>query len=123
MLFHDISETPGYQNRAMDPWKQWESDIKWLADNQGMTTNYGTPGSILYYGSSASDLGMAYQITKDTKYATKAREALLNMQLATSSEKFQKAEGLGGYSLAYDFIQPTLDSATDKTIRDKLATL
>ncbi len=29
LLFHDISETPGYQHRAMDPWKEWESDILW----------------------------------------------------------------------------------------------
>ncbi len=75
------------------------------------------------YGALARDLGMAYQITKDVKYATKAKEALLNIHKTTADDKFYKAEGLSYYCLAYDFIQPTLDSANDIIIRDRLATL
>ena len=37
----------------------------------------------MYRASFASNLGLAYQITKNPKYATKAREALLNIDTGT----------------------------------------
>ena len=76
-----------------------------------------------YRGEFAEYLGLAYQITKKPEYAQKAREALLNLDVGTVSGKTDRALALGSYSLAYDFIQPSLDPATDATIRDKLATL
>jgi len=77
----------------------------------------------MYRATFAQDLGLAYQITKKPQYATKAKEALLNMSVGTSAGKIDRANALGRYSLAYDFIQPALDPATDTKIRDKLATL
>jgi hypothetical protein len=77
----------------------------------------------MYRGNFARDLGLTYQITKDKRYATKAKEALLNMSVGTVAYNLDKANALGGYSLAYDFVQPTLTISEDKLIRDKLATL
>jgi hypothetical protein len=126
MLFHDISDVPGYQYRTMTPWKSWESGILSNAD-QSLTRDFtGTLSSydrVNYRGSFAQYLGLAYQITKKPPYAQKAREALLNLDVGTVTGKTDRALSLGSYSLAYDFIQPTLDSATDVKIRDKLATL
>jgi hypothetical protein len=126
MLFHDISEVPGYQYRTLDPWKGWETGIISSA-NGYLSTNFpGNLGSydrVSYRGSFAEYLGLAYQITKKPVYAQKAREALLNLNVGTVSETIDRANALGSYSLAYDWIQPTLDPATDIQIRDKLATL
>jgi len=126
MLFHDISETPGYQYHTVTPWKTWESSIISAAD-VSLTRNFtGTLSSydrIIYRAGFAQDLGLAYQITKKPQYAIKAKEVLLNLDVGTVASKLDKADALGYYSLAYDFIQPTLDPATDAKIRDKLATL
>ena len=126
MLFHNISETPGYQLRSSSPWNDWEASIISNADDSLSRNFAGTiPGydRILYRGSFASDLGLAYQITKDTKYSQKAREALLNLDVGEVPTKMDSALALASYSLAYDWTQPTLDTATDAIIRDKLATL
>ena len=126
MLFHDISETPGYQYRTIDPWKGYQYEIISSADSslsRNFSGNIGSYDRIMYRGYLARDLGMAYQITKNLKYAQKAKEALLNLNIGTISEKVDKSNALQGYSLAYDFIQPTLDPASDSRIRDKLATL
>ena len=126
MLFHDISETPGYQYRTVDPWKTYQNDIIGSA-KESLTRNFsGTISGydrVMYRGSFAQNLGMAYQITKNAIYAEKAKEALLNLNVGTVSDKVDKAGALQAYSLAYDFIQPTLDPTTDRIIRDKLATL
>ena len=126
MLFHDISEVPGYQYRTLSPWNTWERGIIASADSSLSRKFSGSLGSydrVNYRGEFAQDLGLAYQITKKTQYATKAREALLNLNVGTVTGKTDLALALGSYSLAYDFIQPTLDPATDVKIRDKLATL
>ncbi|MCD6165401.1 heparinase II/III family protein, partial [bacterium] len=60
---------------------------------------------------------------KDTTYAEKAKEALLNLDIADIPYKTSKAWGVLGYSLCYDWVQPYLDSASDEIIRDKLAIL
>jgi len=137
LLFHDIKETPGYQYRTLEPWKGWEASILSGANgslSRNFSANLGFYDRINYRGAFARDLGMAYQITKNASYAQKAREALLNMETGTIGvdprdsnavvrAKNDKAGALTGYSLAYDWIQPTLDPATDTRIRDKLATL
>ncbi len=135
LLFHDSSETPGFQYRTLDPWKGWESGIISGANgslSRNFSANLGSYDHISTRGELARDLGMAYQITKNSQYALKAREALLNMEIGTIGEegsnaivraKNDKAGALTGYSLAYDWVQPTLDPATDIIIRDKLAVL
>ncbi len=126
LLFHDISETPGYEFRTVDPWKGWEAGVISAADgslSRNFLSNLGSYDRISYRGIFARDLGLAYQITKKSQYAVKAKEALMNLDVGTVSAKVDRANALGAYSLAYDFIQPTLDSATDKVIRDKLAIL
>ena len=77
----------------------------------------------MYRGAYARNLGLAYQITKDAKYSTKATEALLNMDLGDTSYNVDRANALGAFSLAYDWVQPTLTLKNDTIIRDKLATL
>ncbi|MFZ0005597.1 MAG: hypothetical protein WAK45_06910 [Methanoregula sp.] len=126
LLFHDISQTPGYQYQNMDPWNTWQNSILSGADRSlalDFSGNLGAYDRVQYRAGYARDLGLAYQITKKPQYATKAKEALLNLSVGTISEKVDKANALGEYCLAYDFIQPTLDPATDTIIRDKLATL
>jgi hypothetical protein len=131
LLFHDISEVPGYQYRTVDPWKGWEASIISSADaslRRNFSQNLGPyADDVDYRGALARDLGIAYQITKKPEYAQKAKEALLLMEVGyvgnDSYEYTNRARALGGYSLAYDWIQPTLDPATDSVIRDKLATM
>ena len=83
MLFHDISETPGYQNQAVDPWKTMQN--YYIIPDANIYLTYNFAGTIdgydriMYRGNFARDLGLAYQITKKPQYAQKAREALLNM--------------------------------------------
>jgi hypothetical protein len=126
MLFNTISNAPGYQFRTQTPWNMWEGDILGSADyalTQNFAGSLGGYDRIGYRGFFARDLGLAYQITKKATYATKAREALLNLDHGTVDAGIDRTDALGGYSLAYDWIQPTLDPATDATIRDKLASL
>jgi hypothetical protein len=137
LLFHNINEVPGYQYRSTEPWKKWEADILSSADkslSRDFSANLGSYDHISTRGELAQDLGMAYQITKNPTYALKAREALLHMETGTigvdSSDsnanvraKSDKARALAGYSLAYDWVQPTADPATDLLIRDNLAML
>jgi hypothetical protein len=130
LLFHEIEETPGYQNRLAEPWKGWENTIKAAAIaslSRDFSSNLGFYDSVTYRASFARDLGMAYQITKNNTYAGKAREALLNLDVGTlASDSYMaasRARALGDYCLAYDWVQPTLSSSTDEVIRDKLALL
>jgi len=137
LLFHDIDEVPGYQYRTIEPWKGWETSTIASADSSlslNFSANLGDNNRINYRGELARDLAMAYQITKKPQYAQKAREALLDMENGTVGvdptdsnaivrAKNDKSWALAGYSLAYDWIQPTLDPTTDTRIRDKLATL
>ena len=126
MLFHEISDVPGYQYRTMDPWKGWESSIISGADaslKKDFSGDLGTSNRIIYRASSARNLGLAYQITKKPAYAEKAKEAILNMYAGGNTTKTDRAGALAGFSYAYDWIQPTLDPKNDSVIRDKLAGL
>ena len=126
MLFHDIQEIPGYQFSTIQPWNGYQDLVLRSADgslSKNFAGNLGSYDRVGYRGGFARDLGLAYQITKKPVYALKAREALLNLNVGTVSEKVDKANALGAYSLAYDFIQPTLDTTNNTIIRDKLATL
>jgi len=126
LLFHDITTVPGYQYRMVDPWHSWENSIISNADTalrRDFSGSLGNYDRVSYRGSFAENLGMAYQITRKGEYAAKAKEALQNMDVGTVAEKVDLANALGSYCLAYDFIQPTLSSGEDMTIRDKLATL
>ena len=113
LLFHDISEVPGYQYQTQDPWRGWQNNVV-LSANRYLSTNFseslGNYDRINYRGDIARDLGLAYQITKKPQYAQKAAEALLNLDVGTITYKTDKASALGSYSLAYDWIQPTLDA-------------
>ena len=100
MLFHDISEVPGYQYRTLDPWKGYENNVVNSAEHSLGYTFSGSLGSydrIMYRASFASNLGLAYQITKNPKYATKARELILNIDTGTISSNADKASALSGY--------------------------
>jgi hypothetical protein len=138
LLFHDIADTPGYQHRSSQPWNDWEKGILDSA-NIALTKDFTDPTWVTGWtadnwvsarGQYAMNLGLAYHITKDKKYADKARQALLNLNVgevpqqpnSMIPEEF-KAMSLMGYSLAYDWVQPTLDIDSDKAIRDKLAVL
>jgi hypothetical protein len=76
-----------------------------------------------YRGDFAMQAAFAYQITKDPRYAAKAKEALMNLDAGTVTLPTDRALALGSYSLAYDLVQPTLDPASDLKIRDKLAVM
>jgi hypothetical protein len=129
LVFDSIESTPGYQHRYSSPWNGWEQNI--IGDaGAAMSVNFQSASGPYeaQRGIYAQELGMAYQITGDAKYATKAKEALLHIGSASSlgpsgmmSMEGFRSISLLGYCFAYDWIQPALDAATDTAIRDKLA--
>jgi len=148
LLFHSISETQGYQNSAAEPWKTWQSGIITQANRQitydysgNITPEWGTyppsghilgqpEGSkagnnrVVFRSQFAENIALAYQITKDTKYSNKTRDILLNyMNIGSNETTADFGMALGSYSLAYDWIQPTLTEEEDIQIQDNLATL
>jgi len=127
LIFNNITETPGYQHRTESPWSSWESSIISSANNS-LSRNFSDPNwssynRAIYRSSFAKNLALAYQITGDTAYADKAKEALLNMDIGDFPYDFDYAFAVMYYSLAYDWVQPYLNSTEDETVRDKLATL
>ncbi len=134
LLFNDIQDTPGFQYQTQSPWKGWQSSVISAANkakSKDFTRSWsGDEDWVSQRGNYAMNLALAYQITNDPSYATKAKEALLNLDVGTipasppmmRPEAFQDMSLLS-YSLAYDWVQPTLDASTDMAIRDKLATL
>jgi hypothetical protein len=127
LLFHNITETPGYQHSASTPWSTWEyyiiSGADMALDWDFSSDDIGGYNRMGYRGDFAAYLGLAYQITKDTTYAAKAKQALLNLEKGDVEYSYDHSWALGGYSLTYDWVQPYLDSSSDIIIRDKLATL
>jgi hypothetical protein len=126
LLFDDIQDTPGYKFSTIEPWKGYQNQILRTAGNSlayNFSGSLGAHDRIIYRSSYASDFGLAYQITKKPIYAEKAKEALLNLDKGPAPYKMDRSSAVGSYSLAYDFIQPTLDPVNDTIIRDKLATL
>jgi len=125
LLFHDISETPGYQYRNEQPYNTYELQILNTGKNvlaMDFTGELqGGYNRINYRGEFALKTALSYQITKDPQYAAKVKEALLNLDNGTEGTPADKPLGLGYYSIAYDWIQPTLDPKSDEEIRDKLA--
>ncbi len=134
LLFNNIADTPGYQYKTQSPWSGWQSTVISTANtakSKDFTKSWsGTEDWVSQRGYYAMNLALAYQITKDTSYAAKAKEALLNLNVGTipssvpemMPEEF-RAMSLLNYDMAYDWTQPYLDSASDTKIRDKLATL
>lgn len=127
LLFNDIKETPGYQHRTESPWSNWEQSIINSATNS-LSRNFQNSKWTSYNRISnraqfASELALAYQITKDAKYAIKAKESLLNLEKGDALYKMDRSDALRGYSLTYDWIQPYLDPSSDSVIRNKLALL
>lgn len=126
LLFHSITETPGYQYSNLQPWKNYRQQIinnANVALKKQFSENLGAYDRVFYRADYARDAGFAYQITGDTRYSRKAAEALLNLDKGTVSTKTDNALALGSYSLAYDLIQPTMSAENDTQIRDKLALL
>lgn len=125
LLFHNIYETPGYQHTNVNPWKTWEQSVLDSADSS-LATDFSTRWDGDYVSvraGKASDLALAYQITGNTSYADKAREALLNMGIGSAPDPQKNMTQLLGYCLAYDWVQPYLSTGDDTAIRDELAML
>lgn len=134
LLFRDIRDTPGYKYRSQSPWNAWEKGI--IGDaNAALSMDFskkwgGHDNWVSYRAYLASEVALAYQITKDQDYADKAKEALLNLDMGEvpESPNLMMPEGIRAisllyYSLAYDWAQPSLDPNSDAVIRDKLAKL
>ncbi len=127
LLFTDISEVPGYQYSASEPWNTWKAVIISSAD-ESLSRDFSDPNWATYNrvscrGGFANDLALAYQITGEQKYLDKAREALLNLDLGDVPYDTDRSTALREYALAYDWAQPGLTAAEDEAIRDKLAIL
>jgi hypothetical protein len=133
MMFNNIEETPGWNNRVIgnpgNYWTFWETRILNNA-NTYILRNFSdavwpTYDGRSYRASYAVDIATAYQITKDLKYALKAKEALYNMDKGsvTGTVELTNSTTLRSYSLVYDFIQPALTPEEDIEIRDLLALL
>ncbi|WP_165077883.1 hypothetical protein, partial [Methanogenium sp. MK-MG] len=72
LLFSDITGVPGYQYSSSSPWNSWEAVIINSAD-ASLSRDFSNPdwssyNRISYRSGFASDLGLAYQITKEQKY-------------------------------------------------------
>ena len=134
LLFSHINETPGYRYQGLSPWNDWESNVLASA-KQALSRNFsqdwnGNDDWVSQRGAYAMNLALAYQITGDQAYAAKAKEALLNIDVGSipASPPMMRPEAyqdmaLLYYCFAYDWAQPDFDTASDLTIRDKLATL
>ncbi|MBT8507608.1 hypothetical protein AZH53_04140 [Methanomicrobiaceae archaeon CYW5] len=126
-MFDDIREVPGYQYGSSAPWSTWKAVIIKSADaslsRDFSDPNWKTYNRISYRGGFTGDLALAYQMTGDRKYLTKARQALLNLDVGDVPYEMDRAVALRGYALAYDWVQPGLSAADDNIIRDKLAVL
>ena len=78
-------------------------------------------------GMAARAMAMAYQITKNSMYSNKAKEALFNMDVGSYTSGFtdyiytERATALEGFLFAYDWLYPLLTPAENAMIRDKLA--
>lgn len=126
LLFSEITEVHGNQYRSEEPWKTYESSIQSQANialDLDFNQNIGVRNSISYRAGYARDLALSYQLTGDPRYREKGKEALLNLDRGDAAYKMDRATAVLGYSLAYDWIQPTLSPLEDQAIRDKLATL
>lgn len=136
LLFYDISEVTGYRMQNEYPWKKWKRSVIKSADkalSKDFSDQYWPSEEdnwVSARGIYAMNLGLAYQITNKRSYADKAKEALLNIGVGEvpydpgmmTPEAF-KSISLLGYCMAYDWVQPALDSKSDAIIRDKLALL
>ena len=131
-LFSSIEEVVGYQNRLVSPWKDWESVVRSKSNThliKDFTQVIPSPNSN-YHGSRsvyAWELALQYQISKDTRYSDKAKEALLYYSVgvyqAGASGRLERSGALEKYALTYDWIYPILTPTENITIRDTLATL
>jgi hypothetical protein len=125
LLFHDITQTPGYQNGNTTPWSGWEAAVLNSA-NASMSMDFYSQWAgdyVSFRAENASTLALAYQITKNASYAQQAENALMNLDVGGSEDVQMNITQLLNYCLAYDWVQPYLSSSADMTIRDKLATL
>lgn len=125
LLFHDISETPGYQYHNEQPYKTYEVQIV-AAGKNVLKYDFTRPlpgayNRVNYRGDFTLKTALAYQITKEPMYAAKVRESLLNLEIGDVTTPADRALALGDYCLAYDWIQPTLDQKNNSEIRDNLA--
>jgi len=137
LLFHDITSVYGYSHQNQYPWNIWLTGIKSNAD-AGLNKDYTKPWSsngnggpetyTSQAGYYAMSMSMYYQITKNTAYANKAKEELINLDIGYinpwpggMTPNAWKAMGTMYYCYAYDMLQPYLTTSEDSTIRDKLA--
>jgi hypothetical protein len=121
LLFHDISETQGYQHRTMAPWSSYDASIINAADGYLSVDFSSSSLSQSSRASYARDLGLAYQITKQKKYADATRSALLSITPPEAGRSTSEMESLIDYALAYDWVQPSLIAKDDASIRDRMA--
>lgn len=126
LFFNNISQCNGFMNHNSEPWASWQASI--MSDaNSSLKANFLSGAD---YSTTAADLGMAYQLTKDPKYAAAAASAITYW----NSTKFTNATGvanaswtrdmaLSSYVIGYDLAQPGMTAAQDGAARDALATL
>ncbi len=121
VLFNNINELPNYNGGSSD----YDRSITDFADselNYDFTTD---PDGFVYSSIYAAYMGLAYQITKNSKYIQPARNALVNLKYPDSQDGSQYDYGYATlwYSLAYDWIQPALSQDDDTIARDRLGGL
>ncbi|WP_424357796.1 hypothetical protein [Methanocella sp. MCL-LM] len=128
LFFNDISESPGYANRGYTPWSTYEYEII-----RGANIVYDKDFTVAWPGDPHNDImdragcakifALAWQITRDEKYAKKAVEALINIGVGDPYSPHRRSVAIRDYCIAYDLVQPYMSPQTDTIVRDKLARL
>jgi hypothetical protein len=126
ILFSNISQVPGWQNSALQPWSGDEASIISTA-NGLLSYNWLGGDNVATRACNARYLGLAYQITKNQAYANAAAQGLLscdiNSGVTPGGTDYYYAWGDMYFALTYDWIQPALNASMNTACENHLASL
>jgi len=125
LLFNNITETPGWRYRDINPYKYWHDNIPNWAETYDLPYNFTNPDNReIYKAQRSRRLALAYLISNDTRFAEKAVEALDNVGENSEwhDDGYFSAQALLDYVVTYDLIHNYLVEnypAIDTAVRDK----
>ena len=129
LFFESIEEAPGwrYGTQGIEPYATWHSSIPSYAERNLLGRDFSDPAyREIYKARDAKWLALSYQITKDSAFAEKTREALLYIGNSDDykSSALSTAWALADYVIAYDYVADYILEnypEDDIAIRNKIA--